>query len=98
MCQRSVMLGWQQKNNHHLVGHKLHYQHLTLMSKPERKPIVCFVCHQQGHKSPQCLKRETTVKHFQIPINQVVTLKQNEVFGKIKGHVLPITCNSCADK
>ena len=35
-----------------------------------------------------------TVKKIQIPINKVVPLKPNEVFGKVQGHFLPITCDS----
>ena len=66
-------------------------------SKPDRKPIICFVCHQPGHKSPQCPKKVAAVKRIQIPISQVVSLKQNEVFGKVEGHFLPITCDSGAD-
>ena len=67
------------------------------LTKPEKKLIVCFVCHQKGHMSPQCPQKVPGVKRIQIPINKVVPLKQNEVFGTIEGHVLPITCDSGAD-
>ena len=63
----------------------------------EKKQIVCFVCHQKGHKSPQCPQKVNKVKRIQIPRNEIVPLKQNELFGSIRGHYLPITCNSGAD-
>ena len=65
--------------------------------KPEKRQVVCFVCHQQGHKSPQCPKKIAAVKRIQIPITKVVSLKMNEVFGRVEGHFLPITCDSGAD-
>ena len=59
--------------------------------------MVCFTCQQKGHKSPQCPQRTNKVKIIQIPINRVVPLKQNELFGSIGGHSLPITCDSGAN-
>ena len=65
--------------------------------RSEKKQVVCFVCHQKGHKSPHCPQRITRVKRIQIPRKEIVPLKQNELFGSIGGHSLPITCDSGAD-
>ena len=70
---------------------------VTTTSRPERKTVVCFACHQKGHKSPQCPQKVTRVKRIQIPMNKAVPLKCNEFFGSIGGHTLPITCDSGAD-
>ena len=66
-------------------------------SRPDKKPVVCFTWHQIGHKSPQCPQKITRVKRIQIPMNKIVPLKHNELFGSIGGHSLPITCDSGAD-
>ena len=49
---------------------------------------ITTVSQESDHCQPLCIH---------IPINLVVPLKQNEVFGKIEGHVLPVTCDSGAD-
>ena len=43
-------------------------------SRPDRKTVVCFTCHQKGHKSPQCPQNVTRVKRIQIPLNKIVPL------------------------
>ena len=65
--------------------------------RPDKKTIVCFMCQQKGHKSPQCPQRVMRVRRIQIPRNRVVPLKHNELFGSVGGHSLPITCDSGAD-
>ena len=70
---------------------------VTTTGRPDRKTVVCFTCHQKGHKSPQCPQKVTSVKRIQIPMNKVVPLKHNELFCTIEGHTLPITCDSRAD-
>ena len=67
------------------------------MRKTDRNPIICYNCQEQGHKAPQCPKRVTSVKRVQIPINRVKLLKENEVMGKVQGHLLPITVDTGAE-
>ena len=70
----------------------------TITPKTDKKLIICFNCHQAGHKSPQCTKKLTnTVKRIQIPINRVKPLKDNEVMATIEGQVLPTTIDSGAE-
>ena len=66
-------------------------------TRPVTREVTCFNCHQRGHKSPQCPQRQTQVKIIQIPSNKVVPLKDNELFGSVGMHRLPITCDSGAD-
>ena len=65
--------------------------------KHARKGITCFSCHQKGHKSPQWLQKQTHIKRIQIPSNIVIPLRDNELFGSVGVHRLPITCDSGAD-
>ena len=65
-------------------------------SRPDRKTVVCFICRQKGHKSPQCPQKVPKVKRIQIPRARIVPLKPNELFESIGGHSLPITCDSGA--
>ena len=67
-----------------------HTQQQPTATRGERKPIVCFNCQQVGHKSPNCPKKAPTVKKIQIPMNRVVALKPNEVFGTVKCHFISI--------
>ena len=66
-------------------------------NRPEKKQVTCFTCHQKGHKSPQCPQKIAQVRKVQIPYNQIVPLKENELFGLVGGHCMPITCDSGAD-
>ena len=64
----------------------------------EKKPIMCFVCHQVGHKSPQCPKKQqSSVKRIQIPVDCVKVLGRHEVMGSIGGTLAPITIDSGAE-
>ena len=65
--------------------------------KTEKRQVTCFTCHQKGHKSPQCPQKVNQVRRIQIPSNKIVPLKENELFGSVGGHCMPITCNSGAD-
>ena len=65
--------------------------------RPAKREITCFLCHQKGHMSPQCPQRQTQVKKVQIPLNKVVPLKENQLFGSVGSHRIPITCDSGAD-
>jgi len=50
----------------------------------DRKPIICFTCHQQGHKSPQCPKKQQgRVYRDTIPSDSVKSLRNNEVMGEV---------------
>ena len=66
-------------------------------SRLVRKEITCFTCQQKGHKSPQCPQRNTQVKRIQIPSEKVRSLRDNELFGSVGAHRLPVTCDSGAD-
>ena len=66
-------------------------------TRPVRKDITCFSCHQKGHKSPQCPQKQTHIKKIQIPSYKVVPLRGNELFGSVGVHRLPITCESGAN-
>ena len=65
--------------------------------RTDKKDIVYFTCQQKGQKSPQCPQKVQRVKRIQIPRNRVIPLKHNELFVSIRGHSLPITCDSGAD-
>ena len=63
----------------------------------EKKPIVCLACHQVGHKSPQCPKRQQgSVKIIQIPVDYVKALRENEIMAQISGILVPVTIDSGA--
>ena len=73
----------------------------TLGTQPvDKKPVVCFTCHQVGHKSPSCPKRQqAAVKRIGIPIVATVKkLKHNEVFATVAGVQVPTTVDSGADR
>ena len=65
-------------------------------SRPAKREVTCFLCHQKGHKSPQCPQKQQ-VKWVQIPAKDVVRLRDNELMGSLGPHVLPVTCDSGAD-
>ena len=64
-------------------------------SRPATREVTCFSCHQKGHKSPQCPQKH--VKRIQIPADDLVSLRDNELMGLLGPHLLPITCDSGAD-
>ena len=67
------------------------------MVKTEKRQVTCFTCHQKGHKSPQCPQKVSQVRRVQIPSSKVVALKDNELFGSVGEHCMPVTCDSGAD-
>ena len=46
---------------------------------------------------PQCPQSQSQVMRIQIPSNKVVPLKNNELFGSVGAHRMPVTCDSAAD-
>ena len=66
-------------------------------TRPAKREVTCFLCRQKGHKSPQCPQKQAQVRKIQIPANKVMPLKENQLFGSIGGHCMPITCDSGAD-
>ena len=72
---------------------------VTGKTSGERKPIVCFSCHQVGHKSPNCPKKQQAmVKRIRIQIETLKKLKDNEVFATAGGVQVPTTIDSGADR
>ena len=69
----------------------------SAMVKTEKRQVTCFTCHQKGHKSPQSPQKVSKVRRVQIPSNKVVALKDNELFGSVGEHCMPVTCDSGAD-
>ena len=67
------------------------------MSPVDVKPIVCFTCHEVGHKSLQCPKRpKDKVKWVVIPENKIVHLARNDVMSEIAGKRVPLTFDTGA--
>jgi len=65
----------------------------------DKKPVVCFTCHQVRHKSPSCLKgQQTANKRIGIPIATLKKLKHNEVIATVNGIQVPTTVDSGADR
>ena len=65
----------------------------------DKKHVVCFTCHQVGHKSPSCpIRQQTAVKRLSIPIAMIKKLKHNEVFATVEGIKIPTTVDSGADR
>ena len=63
----------------------------------DKKPVVCFSCHQVGHKSPQCPKQQQgSVNRIKIPVDCVKALGNNEVMAEMSGILLPVTLDSGA--
>ena len=60
----------------------------------DAKPVVCFSCHEVGHKSRQCPKY--SLKRIQIPVDCVKALGKNEVMADVSGTVIPVTVDSGA--
>ena len=69
----------------------------TTPGRMGKKEFTCFLCHQKGHKSPQCPQKQNHVRRVQIPSSKIVALRDNELFGSIGNHCMPITCDSGAD-
>ena len=75
-----------------------HINTSTVALRQEKKPVMCFNCHQPAHKSPQCPKKATTtVRQIQIPINRVKSLKKNEIMRKVEKQVMLITVDTGAE-
>ena len=66
-------------------------------SRPIKKEVTCFTCSQKGHKSPQCPQKVNQVRKAQMPSNQVVSLKDNELFGAVGDHCISVTSVTGAD-
>jgi len=58
--------------------------------------IVCYKCMQKGHKSPECPTRLKSNKRVKLPLDKLVYLNSNELFGKVGAYGMPITCDSGA--
>ena len=70
---------------------------VTPTVKVEKRQVTCFTCHQKGHESLQFPQKVSQVRRVQIPFSKVVSLKDNELFGCVGGHSMPVTCDSGAD-
>ena len=63
----------------------------TTLPQVDKKPVVCFSCHEIGHKSPQCPKRQKgTVKRIKFPVDCVKSLGKNEVMAEVSGTLIPV--------
>ena len=72
---------------------------VTNKTPGNRKPIVCFSCHQAGLKSSNCPKKQqAAVKRIQIPIKMLKKLKHNDIIAKVQGIQIPTTVYSGADR
>ena len=73
---------------------------VTNKTSGDKKPIVCFSCHQVGHKSPNCPKRQqqASVKRIQIPIKTLKKMKDNEVMAIVSGVQVTTTIDSGVDR
>ena len=95
---RSRLAGERQTQQPGLVKTEPQSQSMnTTPVRPVKREVTCFTCQQKGHKSPQCPQRQSQVKRIQIPSDKVVPLRDNELFGSVGDHKLPITCDSGAD-
>ena len=66
-------------------------------NRPGEREMTCYTCQQKGDKSPQSPQRQSQVKRIQIPSDKVVPLRDNELFGSVGAHRMPITYDSGAD-
>ena len=72
---------------------------VTNKTPGNRKPIVCFSCHQAGLKSSNCPnKQHAAVKRIQIPLKTLKKLKHNDVITKVQGIQIPTTVYSGSDR
>ena len=56
------------------------------------KPIVCFLCNEVGHTSPECpKKKKEKVKRVTILAHIIESLAENEVMASVNGNLLPMT-------
>jgi len=62
----------------------------------EGKEVTCFRCHQKGHKSPNCPSRPKGNRRVKLPVDKLLFLQPNELFGKVGPHSMAITCDSGA--
>ena len=74
------------------IDAEAHKQTPVTSPQAETKPVVCFSCHEVGHKSPQCPKKQKrTVKRIEIPTDSVKALRSNKVMAEISGTMIPLT-------
>ena len=67
------------------------------MNQSEVKPIVCYTCHEVGHKSPQSPKcTKDNVKRVAIPKDEIVHMAPNEVMSEVAGKKIPLTFDTGA--
>ena len=60
--------------------------------------VTCFRCRQQGHISPNCPKKPSSkVKRVQVTEDLIEMLKENEVFGAVGPHRMPVTLDTGAE-
>ena len=65
---------------------------------PDVKHIVCFVCREVGHKSPQCPKgNKEKVRKVSIQANLIERLATNDVMAKINDTRIPMTIDPGAE-
>ena len=73
------------------------------LPKPTRgssRPLAettCFNCHQKGHISPNCPTKRMKVKKVRVDQGKIEILKENEVFGAVGPHRMPITLDTGAE-
>ena len=57
----------------------------------EGKPIVCFLCKEVGHKSPQCPKKKEKIKRVLIKEDLIERLEENDVMAVVGSKRIPMT-------
>ena len=58
---------------------------------------TCFNCHQKGHISPNCPTKCNKVKRVKVDEEKIERLKENEVFGAVGPHRMPVTLDTGAE-
>ena len=58
--------------------------------------LTCFNCHQKGHIAPNCPAKKK-VKKVRVLEDNIVSLNNNEVFGEVSPHRMPITLDMGAE-
>ena len=72
-------------------------------TKPTRgglRPLsetTCFICQQKGHISPNCPSKRSKVKKVRVDEAKIRLLKENEVFGAVGLHRMPVTLDTGAE-